>query len=443
MADALAAIVGRPNVGKSTLFNRLTETRAAIVHDAPGVTRDRLFGTVEWNGRSFSLVDTGGLVPRSAERFERAIREQATIALEEADVVLLVADVTTGITDLDEEIARMLRKSTTPILIVANKADNAARRLEAASFYALGLGDVYPVSGINGMGTGEFLDALVAALPADTGALGPDQGPRIALVGRPNVGKSLLSNALLGQDRSVVTSIAGTTRDAVDSVLNYADQQIVLVDTAGLRKRARVSENIEFYATLRTERAIRECDAAVLLLDATLGLEAQDIKVIKDAEELGKGLVIAVNKWDLVPKVTNTARDMERAIRARLRTLDHVPVVFVSARTRQRIRKVLDVSLEVIAERRRRVGTARLNTVLQDAIRAHHPATYRGRHVQIKYATQVGTDPPVIAVFCNHPQAISESYGRFLENRFRAAFGFCGVPLKIVYRAKSKREGGD
>ncbi len=427
-------------MGKSTLFNRLTETRAAIVHDVAGVTRDRLFGTVEWCGRTFSVVDTGGLVPRSAERFERAIREQVVLALEDADVVLYVADTTTGITDLDQEIAAMLRGSAKPVLVAANKADNAARRLEAADFYGLGLGEVFPVSAINGMGTGEFLDAVLEALPQKEAAAEADLRPRIAFVGRPNVGKSLLSNALLGQQRSVVTSIAGTTRDAVDSVLLHEGQEIVLVDTAGLRKRARVTENVEFYAALRTRRAIEACDVAVLLLDAGLGLEAQDIKVLKDAEEHGKGLVIAVNKWDLVAKETNTARDVERHIRRRLKTLDHVPVVFVSAKTGQRIRRLLDISLGVVAQRRRRIGTARLNATLQEAVGAHHPATHRGKFVQLKYAAQVGVEPPVIAVFCNHPKAISESYTRYLTNRFREAFGFSGVPLKLVFRRKSRRE---
>lgn len=440
MAEALAAIVGRPNVGKSTLFNRLTETRAAIVHDMPGVTRDRLFGSVEWCGRTFSVVDTGGLVPRSAERFERAIREQVVLALEDADVVLYVADATVGITDLDQEIAAMLRGSAKPVLVAANKADNAARRLEAVEFYGLGLGEVYPVSAINGMGTGEFLDAVVAALPREMADGEADPRARIALVGRPNVGKSLLSNALLGQQRSVVTDIAGTTRDAVDSVLSHAGQEIVLVDTAGLRKRARVTENVEFYATLRTRRAIEACDVAVLLLDAAPGLEAQDIRVLKDAEERGKGLVIAVNKWDLVAKETNTARDVERDIRGRLKTLEHVPVVFVSAKTGQRIRRLLDIALRVVAERSRRIGTARLNAALEEAVAAHHPATHRGRFVQLKYATQVGVSPPVVAIFCNHPQAVTESYARYLANRFREAFGFSGVPLKLVFRRKSKRE---
>ncbi len=435
----LVAIVGRPNVGKSTLFNRFTETQQAIVHDEPGVTRDRIYGEVEWNGRLFSIVDTGGFVPRSAERFEKAIREQVHIALDEADVVLLVTDVITGVTDLDEEIAGLLRRADKPVLVFANKADNEKRRWEAPSFYQLGLGEVYPVSGTNGMGTGEALDALVEALPPVAAAEEPDARLRIAIIGRPNVGKSLLTNMLLGQERSIVTEIAGTTRDAVDTAFTYHGQEIVLVDTAGLRKRARVTENVEFYSTLRTERAIRDCDVAVLLLDATLGLEVQDIRVLKEAEEHRKGIVIAVNKWDLLEKETNTARDYQRAIHERLQTLDYAPVIFISALTRQRVYKLIDTALEVARQRARRIATSELNEVMLDAVARHHPPTYRGNYVQIKYVTQVRANPPVFAFFCNHPKGIQESYRRYLENRLRAAFGFEGVPLVLVFRAKSKQ----
>ena len=404
----LVAIVGRPNVGKSTLFNRFTETKQAIVHDEPGVTRDRIYGEVEWNGRLFSLVDTGGFVPRSAERFEKAIREQVHIALDQADVVLLITDVITGVTDIDEEIAGLLRRADKPVLVFANKADNQKRRWEAPSFYQLGLGEVYPVSGTNGMGTGEALDALVEALPPVAPAQEPDERLRIAIIGRPNVGKSLLTNMLLGQERSIVTEIAGTTRDAVDTAFSYQGQEIVLVDTAGLRKRARVTENVEFYSTLRTERAIRDCDVAVLLLDATLGLEVQDIRVLKEAEEFRKGLVIAVNKWDLLKKETNTARDYQRAIHERLQTLDYVPVIFISALTRQRVYKLIDTALEVARQRARRIATSELNEVMLDAVARHHPPTYRGNYVHIKYVTQARANPPVVATSktaCARPSA--------------------------------------
>lgn len=435
---SLAALVGRPNVGKSTLFNRFTETRSAIVHDTPGVTRDRIYGEVEWNGRTFSLVDTGGYVPRTAERFERAIREQVEIALRESDVILLVCDVTTGVTDLDEEVAALLRGNDVPVIVVGNKADNVERRWDAVAFWSLGIGDVYPVSGTNGMGTGDLLDAVVDSLPQEPPPREADGRPRLAVIGRPNVGKSLLVNRLLGQTRSIVTDVAGTTRDSVHSVLKYYGQEIVLVDTAGLRRRARVSDNIEFYSTLRTERAIRECDVAVLLLDGVRGLDMQDIRVLREAEDLSKGLLIAVNKWDLVEKTTNTARDYERAVKDRLQTLAYVPVVFVSALTSKRVPRVVDMALRVRRERARRIQTAELNSVMQDAIARHHPPQYRNAPVRIKYVTQVRTDGPVFAFFCNHPQGIRESYSRYLENRLRESFGFLGVPIKLVFRAKSR-----
>lgn len=436
---ALVAIVGRPNVGKSTLFNRLTESRQAIVHDAPGVTRDRVYGHVIWNGREFALVDTGGYVPRSADRFERAIREQVQIALTEADIVLLITDVMAGVTDLDQEMARMLRRSNKPVFVVANKADNEKRQWEAASMYSLGLGEVYPVSATNGMGTGDFLDAVVAALPEEEQSE-DDGGVRIALIGRPNVGKSQLTNTLLRQERCIVTEISGTTRDAVDAELTYNGEAITLVDTAGLRRRTKVRENVEFYATLRTERAIRSCDVAVLLLDATLGLEAQDINVLKEAESLKKGLVIVVNKWDLIEKETNTARDTERAIQERLKTLDYVPILFVSAHTGKRAHRVLDICLEIMRNAAYRVPTSELNRTVQQSIGRYHPPTWRGQYVQIKYATQVGVSPPLFAFFCNHPQGVGTAYARYLENQLRKEYGFVGVPITLAFRRKSPED---
>ncbi len=436
----LVAIVGRPNVGKSTLFNRLTQARQAIVADEPGVTRDRVYGTVEWNGRTFSLVDTGGFVPRSAERFEKAIREQVHIAIEEADVVVMVADVMSGVTDLDDEMARTLRRSGQPVLVVGNKADNIERRYMAASLYRLGLGEVFPVSGTNGMGTGDFLDALVEQLPASSSTTQPQGLDGIALLGRPNAGKSLLANALLGRERSIVTSVGGTTRDAIDSPITWRGHHLTLIDTAGLRKRARVADNIEFYSVLRTRRAMERCEVVVIVLDATRGLQAQDIRILKDAEAANKGLLIAVNKWDLIEKVTNTARDYEANLRAGLKTLDYVPVQFISALTRQRVHRVLEYSVRILAARAERVPTAKLNTVVQQAIRRNHPPSYRNRHVQIKYATQVSTRPPVFAFFCNHPYGITTAYRRFLERRLREAFGFEGVPISVVFKAKSKQD---
>ena len=433
---ALVAVVGRPNVGKSTLFNRLTEQRAAIVHDEPGVTRDRIYGEVEWTGREFDLVDTGGLVPRSVERFEAAIREQVLLTLEEADAILFVVDTTTGITDLDQEIGARLRQAKQPVFVVANKADNDARRLDATEFYSLGLEHVFPVSAINGSGTGDLLDAVVAALPEEPLRDEEDEAPRIAFIGRPNVGKSSLANRLLGRDRSIVTEIAGTTRDSIDARMAVGDREVVLVDTAGLRKRARVQENIEFYSLLRTERAIQRCDVAVLLIDGSQGLETQDAKVLRQAQDLNKGLLIAVNKWDLVPKETNTARDWTATIHERLGLMAYVPVEFVSALTGQRATRVLEAALRIHDERSKKVPTGQLNEVVQAAVAAHNPPTYRGNHIQIKYATQVKARPPVFAFFCNHPQGVKESYRRYLENQLREAFGFAGVPLTLSFRKK-------
>ena len=431
----LVAIVGRPNVGKSTLFNRFTEERRAIVDDVPGVTRDRVFGTVEWSGRTFSLVDTGGFIQDSTDRIEAAVREQVHIAIDEADVLLFVVDVKSGITDLDEQMAVILRKGGKPVITLVNKADNEELRWETSSFYQLGLGEVYGVGALNGIGTGDLLDAVVEALP-EKNLAEPDDRLRIAIIGRPNVGKSLLTNALLGKNRSIVTEISGTTRDAIDSPLKYHGREVVLVDTAGLRKRTRISENIEFYAHLRTERAIETCDVAVLLIDATDDMQAQDIRVLKAAERLNKGLVIGINKWDLIEKETNTAKEFETRIRDRLKTLEYVPVITISAKTKQRTWKLLDKVLEVEANRRVRITTSKLNDALLPAIAKHHPALYRGRRVKINYMTQVREWPPVFNFFCNHPQGVKEPYRRFLENKIREHYGFEGVPLTLVFKAK-------
>lgn len=435
----LVAIVGRPNVGKSTLFNRLIEARKAIVHDEPGVTRDRIYGHVEWTGREFSIVDTGGFVPNSAEEFESAIREQVHIAIDEADAILFVVDVQTGPTDLDDSLSEILRKTHKPVLVVANKADNEERRWQAGEFYGLGLGEVYPVSAVNGTGSGELLDDLIQALPETPVDAKRDDRLHIAVIGKPNVGKSSLTNAILGFPRSIVTEIAGTTRDAIHSVIDFEGQEIVLVDTAGLRKRSRIHENVEFYATLRTQRAIEECDVAVLLIDAVEGLQAQDIRVLKQAEEMHKGLIIAVNKWDLVEKETNTARDYQRLITERVKMLDYVPVLFISATTRKRVYNVLTNAVQVNQERRKRISTSKLNEVMLKAIESHRPPAYRNQFVKIKYVTQVRENPPVFAFFCNYPKGIQESYRRYLENKIREAFGFAGVPLMLVFKAKSKQ----
>jgi len=436
----LVAIVGRPNVGKSTLFNRLIEARRAIVHDEPGVTRDRVYGEVEWSGSRFNIVDTGGFVPNSAEAFEAAIREQVHIAIEEADAIVFVVDVTTGATELDDELARILRKTRKPVFTVANKADNEQRSWQAAEFYQLGLGEVYPVSAINGMGTGELLDDLIAALPKEPDRPEEDDVLRIAIIGKPNVGKSSLTNAILGFPRSIVTEISGTTRDAIRSVIEFEGRKVMLIDTAGLRKKSRVKENVEFYSTLRTQRAIQECDVAVLMLDAVEGLQSQDIRVLKQAEEMRKGLLIAVNKWDLVEKETNTARDYQRHIYERLPMLDYVPILFISAHTRQRVYNVLKTAIEIDEQRRRRVPTSKLNEVMLKAIEQHHPPSYRNQFVRIKYVTQIRENPPVFAFFCNYPKGVKESYRRYLENKLREAFGFTGVPLTLVFKSKSREK---
>ena len=435
---SLVAIVGRPNVGKSTFFNRLTESRTSIVHDEPGVTRDRVYGTAEWNGVQFSVVDTGGYVAHDDDLVTSSIREQVGIAVTEADVIIFIVDVLTGATDLDLDVARLLRKTDKPVFVVANKADNQKLSWGASEFYEFGLGDVFPVSSVNGTGTGDLLDELVKSLPdneldsADDG----DEELRLAIIGRPNVGKSSLTNAFLGEERSIVHDESGTTRDSIDASMTYHGNPITLVDTAGLRRRSRVRENVEFYSLLRTQRAIESCDIAVLMLDAATGLESQDIKVLKQAEEMNKGLIIAVNKWDAVAKETNTARDIDRAIRARLPTMDYIPILFISALTKKRINTVLDTALEVQEWRQKRIPTSELNELVQDAVQAHHPPSYRDRHIKIKYASQVKTEPPVFVFFCNYPQGIKESYRRYLENKIREKYAFTGVPIAISFRRK-------
>lgn len=422
-------------MGKSTIFNRLTEERSSIVHDEPGVTRDRLYGEVIWGGRMFSIVDTGGYVTNSEDRFEAAIREQVRLAIDEADLILFVNDVMVGVTDLDMEMANILRKSDRPVLVVGNKADNDERRWEANTLYQLGFDDVFAISAVNGMGTGDLLDEVLKLLPEGKDEE-EDERPRFAIIGRPNVGKSSLTNVLLGEERSIVTEISGTTRDSIDAVMKVDGKEIVLVDTAGLRKRAKVRENVEFYSALRTERAIESCTTAILLIDAVEGLESQDIKVLKRAESMMKGLVLGINKWDLLDKETNTARDYEAAIRKRLQTLDYIPIVTISAMTKQRVRKLLDRVLEVDVERHKRITTSKLNEWLKGVLSRHNPPMYRNQRIKINYVTQVRSAPPVFQFFSNQPKGVREAYRRYLENRLRESFGFEGVPIKLVFKQK-------
>jgi GTP-binding protein len=380
------------------------------------------------------VVDTGGFVANSEDRFEAAIREQVAIAIDEADAILFVVDVTVGVTDLDQDVATLLRKADVPVIVLANKSDNEERRWGASEFYQMGLGEVYGASSINGMGTGDLLDAIMEVLPP--GPPRVDDRLRVAVIGRPNVGKSSLTNAWLGAERSIVTEISGTTRDAVDAVMKYHGKEIVLVDTAGLRKRTKITQNVEFYAHLRTERAIESCDIAVLLLDSVEGLESQDIRVLKLAENLRKGLVIGLNKWDLVEKETNSVRDHEAKIRDRLKTLDYVPIVTFSALTGQRTGKLLESVLGVEERLHNRIPTSELNDTMLPIIEKHTPPMYRNRRVKIKYVTQTKENPPVFVFFCNYAKGIREPYRRYLENRLREAYGFEGVPIVISFRQK-------
>ncbi|MFN5378077.1 MAG: ribosome biogenesis GTPase Der, partial [Ignavibacteria bacterium] len=430
------AIVGRPNVGKSTLFNRIIEERHAIVEGQPGVTRDRLYAKAEWAGKHFQIVDTGGIVPRSEDVFDKAIREQAMLAIEEADVIVFAVDGRDGVTPVDTDIAKILRSSSKPVVLVVNKCDNAKADLNAAEFYSLGLGEPFAISALNGRSTGDFLDAVVADIEDNTDA--EDTRLKIAIVGRPNVGKSSLTNALLGKDRMVVTPIAGTTRDAIDSVLTYYGEQIVLIDTAGLRRRSNISESIELYSTMRTARAIDRSDVTIVVVDATQGLEAQDKRIISDAEVARKGLIIALNKWDLIEKDTKTADAFIRKIKEELPTLDYVPIITISALTKQRITKVIEMAKEIQARRCVRIPTHELNEELIAMLERTPPPSVKGRDLRINYVTQVKTEPPLFAFFLNFPELLPDAYKRFIERQLRKLHDFEGVPISFVFRKKSR-----
>lgn len=431
----VVSIVGRPNVGKSTLFNRLIGERKAIVHDVAGVTRDRHYGESYWGDKEFSLIDTGGYVPDDEDVMMQGIREQVHLAVEESDVILFIVDVETGLTDLDKNIGDLLRRQTKPVLVVANKADNEQRSWQSSEFYALGYDEIFSISSVNGTGTGELLDRVAELLP-DPVPVEPGNTPKIAIVGRPNVGKSSLVNALLGYQRSIVTDIAGTTRDSINSEITHNDKEYILVDTAGLRRKTKVRESVEFYSTLRTHKAVREADVVVLIIDAVQGFEAQDIRILAEAERFNKGIILALNKWDLVEKDTNTFKDYVEAVYEKIPTMKYIPVLTISALSRQRIFKILELTDEVLEERRKKISTSELNKFMEEVTKERPVPVARGVQLKIKYATQVKTNPPVFAFFMNKPSDLPANYRRFLENRIRDTFGFVGVPITMVFKEK-------
>ncbi|WP_299826062.1 ribosome biogenesis GTPase Der [uncultured Pontibacter sp.] len=437
MSSNIIAIVGRPNVGKSTLFNRLIGQRKAIMDNVSGVTRDRSYGHGEWCGKFYTVIDTGGYVHGSDDIFETEINRQVELAMNEADVILFMVDVDAGLTGLDEEFANVLRRSKKPIYVVANKADTNARMHQMGEFYALGVGEeIYPISSQNGSGTGELLDEVVKHFK-DDGIEDPDAGiPKIAVLGRPNAGKSSFVNLLLGEERNIVTDLAGTTRDAIHSRYNAFGKEFIIVDTAGLRRKSKVSEDIEFYSVMRAIRALEDADVCIVMLDATRGIEAQDVNIITLAEKNRKGIVILVNKWDLVEKDTNSTKEFEETILDRIAPIKYVPVIFTSVVTKQRIHKAVEKAMEVYDNKTRKISTSKLNDLLLPDIERYPPPAIKGKFVKIKYITQLPTHNPTFAFFCNLPQYIKEPYMRYLENRMREHFGFEGVPIKLIFRKK-------
>jgi len=432
------AIVGRPNVGKSTLFNRLLEQRKAIVDDISGVTRDRQYGIAEWNGKTFNLIDTGGFVPQSEDVFEREIRKQVKIAIDEADALIFMTDVAVGITDLDESMADLLRRTSKPVLLTVNKVDNNERMIDASEFYSLGFDNVYFVSSISGSGTGELLDALTDLISEedseDTEHV--NELPKFAIIGQPNVGKSSLLNALIGQERTIVSDVAGTTRDTIHTHYNLFNKEFILIDTAGLRKKNKEKDDLEFYSVIRAIRAMDEADVCLLMIDATKGITSQDVNIFSLAARKGKGIVVLVNKWDLMEKSTNTARDYEKQLKEKLAPFTDVPVIFISAKEKTRIFKVIEKALEVYGNKNKKISTSQLNDVMLKAVESYHAPVVRGHAVKIKYITQLPTHVPSFAFFCNFPDDIKQPYKNYLENQLRSNFNFSGVPVRIFFRKK-------
>lgn len=431
------AIVGRPNVGKSTFFNRMLEQRKAIVDDVSGVTRDRQYGVTDWNGKNFNVIDTGGFVPESNDVFEKEIKKQVLIAIREADAMIFVVDCATGITELDEAMAGVLRKTSKPVYLVVNKVDNHDRLLEATEFYSLGFEHIYFISAMTGSGTGDLLDAVCAHIKEEKNEE-PIEGalPKFAIIGQPNVGKSSLLNALIGEERTIVSDIAGTTRDTIHTHYTLFQKEFILIDTAGIRRKTKVMDDLEFYSVIRAINAMDEADVCMLVIDAEKGITAQDLNIFSLATRKGKGIVLLVNKWDLLDKSTNTARDYEKQLKERIAPFTDVPILFISATDKLRIYKVIELALEVYANRQRKITTSKLNEVMQEAVKAYHAPVVRGHAISIKFVSQLPTVVPSFAFFCNFPDDIKQPYKNYLENKLRENFNFKGVPVRLFFRKK-------